>query len=160
MTEPNPERDVVEELASEFIERLRRGENPEVDEYTARHPDRAEEIRVLFPTIALMEGSKARRKRSSDGRVSLGAARPERLGDYRILREIGRGGMGVVYEAEQESLGRRVAVKVLPRQALLDPKHSNASSARPAPLRGCITPTLSRSLASATRRVSIITSCH
>jgi tetratricopeptide (TPR) repeat protein/tRNA A-37 threonylcarbamoyl transferase component Bud32 len=109
------DRHPVEILAAEFVERYRRGERPSLSEYTARHPDQADQIRALFPAVVMMEDLK-------HGRAPAENPFPERLGDCRILREVGRGGMGVVYEAEQESLGRRVAVKVLTAPALLDPE--------------------------------------
>jgi len=123
MPEPTVDRDPVEFLAAEFVDRLRDGERPTIEEYAAAHPEWAKQIRDLFPTIAAMENLKLEKEVSSGGRASLGPTKIERLGDLRIIREIGRGGMGIVYEAEQESLGRRVAVKVLPKQSLLDEKH-------------------------------------
>ncbi len=123
MADLNAQRDPLEMLAAEYMERLRQGQHPEIEDYAARHPSLANDIRDLFPTIAATERLKARQAQSSGGRATLGPAQPEVLGDFRIIREIGRGGMGVVFEAEQESLGRRVAVKILPRQVLLDQKH-------------------------------------
>jgi len=123
MPDPADDRDPFEVLATEFMERQRRGECPSVEEYAQRHPELADEIRDLFPTILATEHMKATTAHLSGDRPSLAAVQLERLGDFRIVREIGRGGMGIVYEAEQESLGRRVAIKVLPRQALLDDKH-------------------------------------
>lgn len=113
----------IEALAEDFLARQRRGEEPSIEEYARRYPHLADEIRELFPAMTAMEKLKIRGERSSDGRASLGPVKLERLGDFRIIREIGRGGMGLVYEAEQESLGRRVALKVLPRQALLEERH-------------------------------------
>jgi WD40 repeat protein/serine/threonine protein kinase len=117
---------LVESLAAEFAARRRRGEYPSITEYLERYPDLADQIRAFFPAVALVEELKPG---SDDVTGSfVGAARfgagapPERLGDFRILREIGRGGMGVVYQAEQESLGRCVALKVLSSPSSLDPQ--------------------------------------
>lgn len=120
--DPDTTRDPIEVIADEFVERQRRGETPAIEEYAERYPHLADAIRELFPTIAAVERLKVAKQRSSGGRATLRGAQLERLGDFRIIREIGRGGMGIVYEAEQESLGRHVAVKVLPRQVLLDAK--------------------------------------
>lgn len=114
------DRDPVERLADEFASRLREGETPSIAEYSRRYPQYAEQIEQLFPAVAVME--RYRCQEESQRRAGFRAGRsaaPEFLGDFRIVREIGRGGMGIVYEAEQRSLARRVALKVLPKHALL-----------------------------------------
>lgn len=122
MSDPDQERDPLEVLADEFTGRQRRGESPSISEYVTQYPELADEIRDLFPAIATMERLKLHKEQGSALRASLGAVRLQRLGDFRIIGEIGRGGMGIVYEAFQESLDRHVAVKVLPKQSLLDGK--------------------------------------
>ena len=106
---------ILGQLVEEFLARRRAGEQPSAGEYIDRHPELAGRIREIFPALGLVEAIKPG---SGEATVNVPRAEQagagsglERLGDYRILREIGRGGMGVVYEAEQVSLGRRVALE-------------------------------------------------
>lgn len=114
------QRNPVDVLGEQFMDQRRRGEAVSIEAYAAAHPELEEEIRHLFPAMIAMERFKACKLSSSGAPVEWQIEGLEQLGDYRIIREIGRGGMGVVYEAEQQSLGRRVAVKVFPRQTLSD----------------------------------------
>ncbi len=120
------DRNPVEILSEEFLERVRRGESVTPEEYALKHPDLAEEIRALFPALLMMEelGDETSDRTSSlgGGTGTTKGTTAGRIGEFLLLREVGRGGMGVVYEAEQESLGRRVALKVLPSGALTDSK--------------------------------------
>src|SRR5207302_1399917 len=99
-----------------FIDALGRGESPDVEAVAGRHPRYAAVLRDVLSALVAM--------RPGPGDAPADPPPPADpagcLGDFRILREVGRGGMGVVYEAEQISLGRRVALKVLPFAAALD----------------------------------------
>lgn len=120
MSASSADREPIDRLAEEFAERFRRGERPALTEYTQKYPELADEIRGLFPALVVMEQFGSVEEQATSGYEGASAPSLERLGDFRILREVGRGGMGVVYEAVQESLGRHVALKVMPSQTLLD----------------------------------------
>ena len=108
-------------LADSFIARLRKGERPGLTEYVDRYPEHAEDIVDLFPALAEMECLKPEPDAATGSFVAdfvngCDTPHPTQMGDYRILRLIGQGGMGVVYEARRESLSAHVALKVLHRR--------------------------------------------
>src|SRR5947209_13699820 len=111
---------LLNHLAEEFAERYRRGEHPALQDYVDRHPELGDDIREFFPALVEVEQAKGDRGEAQEAPPAGPLPPLARLGDYRILREVGHGGMGVVYEAVQVSLGRHVALKVLPKPLLAD----------------------------------------
>jgi serine/threonine protein kinase len=109
----------------ECLEQIDRGGEADREDLLARYPEFADELAKFLDGERILErrGAPLRDvvRRPAEGGL-LGGGAGGHLGDFRILREVGRGGMGVVYEAEQISLGRRVALKVLPFAATMDPR--------------------------------------
>jgi serine/threonine protein kinase len=113
----------VVEALDEYLAALENGRKPDRSGFLARHAE------IAVALAECLEGMDALHEASASSPQAVGGPglTPDwqpgtSLGDYRIIREVGRGGMGVVYEAEQLSLGRRIALKVLPFALTLDPR--------------------------------------
>ena len=119
---------LLSEIADDYLLKVRQNNRPDVDFYVQQYPEMRAEIEELLETFAFVHDLKADETNDHDFRFRDGmsaAVEPEEfpeIDDFKILRVAGRGGMGVVYEAEQVSLSRHVALKVLPGSLRSNPQ--------------------------------------
>jgi serine/threonine protein kinase len=116
------------EIAFAYLRAKEEGQRPDPREWLTRYPEFAPELASFFADQEEVDrlGAPLReiaRAVERDPGPADDLLRTGVLGDFRIIRVVGRGGMGIVYEAEQVSLGRRVALKVLPFAATMDSRH-------------------------------------
>ena len=118
----NCQNQVLSDLAEEFMKRHRAGLNPSVLQYATGYPELEHEIKMLFPTLPALDqlGKNLQNPARVEKRQTALLRYPKRLGDFKLKRVIGRGGMGVVFEAIQASLNRPVALKMLPNDKYAD----------------------------------------
>jgi WD40 repeat protein/serine/threonine protein kinase len=119
-----PTEDSAAHALDAYLAAVEAGTAPPREQFLEHHPQLAEDLDACLAALRFIGRAAEAPRALAAGAAAepLPEAPPGQLGDFRLLREVGRGGMGVVYEAEQVSLGRRVALKVLPFAATMDPR--------------------------------------
>ncbi|MFN9719694.1 MAG: serine/threonine-protein kinase, partial [Planctomycetota bacterium] len=121
--ESNPlrSREPFELLASQFVEEIRTGRKPSIELYARRYPPHARQIRDVFPMLSMLENARIEKESQSIRRHMPDRFPLSRLGNCELLRELGRGGMGVVFKARDLDSGHLVAIKILPWRTTIVP---------------------------------------
>jgi serine/threonine-protein kinase len=136
----------LDELVAEMTALLEAGQEVDVEALCEESPAHTEQLRLLLPTLQAVVDFRHSSIGTGNSTNDTGERTSETtpiealrgvLGDFRIVREIGRGGMGIVYEAEQLSLSRRVALKVLPFAAVLETRRLERFRHEPKPRPCC-----------------------
>src|SRR5262245_54921509 len=111
-TSETPDDAFIAELVQGASEKMRRGEAVDLQALLSEHPQHAARIKGLLPTIEALAAIDVSRSDATASAKTGGA--DGTIGEYQVVRDVARGGMGIVYEARQVALNRRVALKVLP----------------------------------------------
>lgn len=122
MTQRINKDELLEKIVADYTLRLRQGRAPSIGKYQDKYPAVRDEIEELLSSVAMIEGLKTDQKTENQFQES-DISNLKQLGDYLLIREVGRGGMGLVFEAVHQSLGRRVAIKIMRQRNIQDEKY-------------------------------------
>ena len=108
---------LLDSIVDEFTSQIRAGLNPQVADFQERYPQLHCQLEELLGSVKAIESLKSTAAGKAGSSASFDRTQfpmPETIGEYQVLSELGRGGMGVVYLGKHQTLGREVAIKVLP----------------------------------------------
>lgn len=107
-----------EDIVEQYLDCCKKGSSPDIEEFAKQYPEHSDELLEILPLLQDLE--ELGNKKNSQTTQNEHFLPDLTTSDYRLLKKIGIGGMGIVFEAEQISLGRKVAIKLLSQSLVTD----------------------------------------